>query len=257
MHELESSQAQLIQVEKSSAIGTMVAGVAHELNNPLTSMLQFVQYLQRRHPEEGRTASVLEDLALETERCIGIVDDLLVFSRSSSGEKFESEYVEVSLPDLLERVEGLLAYRFRETGARMSTRVSSEVPPVQARGEQITQVLLNLLSNALDVLEGVSDPEIVVTMEAGDGRLAVSVADNGGGISTSDRERVFDPFFTTKPVGKGTGLGLSVSRGIVEAQGGTLTWENRPDGGTVFCMSLPLDEAQGESSHDATCAGSG
>lgn len=238
MRDLQASEAQLIQAEKASAVGTMVAGVAHELNNPLTAMLQFAQYARKHMPDGEQAAAVLGDLEAEVKRCIEIVDNLLSFSRNKPEE--EGKLADESLLILLERVERLLAYRIREQGVSILKKIDARLPLVPIRSDRIAQVFLNLMLNALDAVSPTPDPEIVIRMGVEGGFVQVSFEDNGIGVPVEDRLLVFDPFFTTKPVGKGTGLGLSVSRGIVESHGGSLHCEDRPGGGTVFRLLLPL-----------------
>jgi PAS domain S-box-containing protein len=236
--ELEESQAQLVQTEKMSALGTMTGGVAHELNNPMMGILNFIQYCLKHTSSDERTYPVLQDAERAAERCISIVQDLLTFCRMDT--KVKEKYEKVDLIEILERVLRLLSYRTEKERVSVATHYADQVPEIQARANAIEQVFLNLMINALDALKGSEKKEVHVDIQ-GDGEFVrVRVADTGCGIAPEAFSRIFDPFFTTKPTGQGTGLGLSVCQGAIQAHGGEITCESEPGAGTTFNILLPI-----------------
>ena len=235
--ELRESQYQLIQSEKMGALGTLTAGIAHELNNPMMGILNFIQYALKHSPSSGKVASVLGDAERETLRCISIFRDLLTFSRCE-GSITETP-CEADFMVILKRILSLLSYRVVKEGVEIATCAASHVPPLWVRGGHIQQVFLNLLTNALDAVMERETKRIQIEIHPSRDEVAVKVSDTGSGISVHDLPRIFDPFFTTKPPGKGTGLGLCVSRSIVEAHGGRILCESQLGHGTTFTVWLP------------------
>ncbi len=254
IEELQRKELQLIQSEKMASLGQLVAGVAHELNNPISIVYGFLGQVSRRLSMlrealvRGQTvdADVFEELddmlsrskegALRTKN---IVSDLRTFSRLD-----EAEFKDVDLHAGLESTLHLLEHRL---GDRLTVhRDYGDLPPVACYAGQMNQVFMNLLSNAIDAIEhrGGSGDIYVRTwaLEDAEGqqRVAVSVRDTGTGIPPDKVSRVFDPFFTTKPVGEGTGLGLSVSHGIVSKHGGIIRVESRMGEGSTFTVELPI-----------------
>ncbi len=243
--ELQATQAQLLQSEKMRSLGQLVAGVAHELNNPIGFVHANLQLLPGyvdklidaqetggdvRKPREA-IRKLLSRSREGTERVKNIVMDLRSFSRMDQAALSDAD-----LNAELSRTLGLMEPRFKD-GIRVE-REFGALPPVRCYPAQLNQVFMNLLMNAADALEGRGTIR-VATRARGDG-VTVSIADDGPGIPEPIRERIFEPFFTTKPVGQGTGLGLSISHGIVERHGGRLSVECPPSGGTVFAIDLPL-----------------
>lgn len=240
--ELKRSQAKLIQTEKVAALGTLTAGIAHELNNPMMGMLNFIQYCLKHTGREHRTHEILEDAERETRRCIKIVQNLLTFSRveSSESEPFEIADLEI----LTDRVCRLLSYRIEKEGVSLYRHMDDNVPKIPLKVGNFQQVILNLLGNALDAVKESETKQIDITVSNRGKILQIMVADTGSGIPPDKQDYVLDPFFTTKPVGKGTGLGLSVSQGIIHDHGGTLTFDSDPGKGTTFVVELPLKREQ-------------
>jgi PAS domain S-box-containing protein len=240
---LERQSAILAQQAKMSAIGVLVAGVAHELNNPLMAMLHFAQYCLKHIAEDDRSYTVLQDIEHEAMRCIDIVKNLLTFSHSGDGRK---ERYELKNPaEILERVVTLLSYRIEKEGVSVTSHVDKETPNIRMRVNAMQDVILNLLTNALDALEESEKKELNIDIHPEDDGILVSVADSGIGISPETLNNIYDPFFTTKPVGRGTGLGLSLCQGIIHAQGGEIRCESEPGKGTVFHVSIPLKRRKG------------
>jgi two-component system, NtrC family, sensor kinase len=250
--ELQTTQAQLIQSAKMASLGELVAGVAHEINNPLsfaTSHLDTARRIfQKIEPECHKTlseASVadwtradsrLREMATGLERIAELVVKLRTFSRLDEGERKK-----VSVRECVESVLMILAHRM---GNRIRVETHLHEPDrIDCFAGLLNQALLNLVSNAIDAIEG----EGQVTVDAGaDGEFfAITVSDTGHGIPDDLRERVLEPFFTTKPVGQGTGLGLSITYSIVRKHGGTLELSRREGGGTVATIRLPITSTPG------------
>jgi PAS domain S-box-containing protein len=244
--EIERQREALHQSEKLAALGSLLAGVSHELNNPLSILIGNALMLQG---EAEKVAPALAERAQRiqaaAERCGRIVRSFLAMARQ---RKTQPRPVEVEF--LAGNALQLLAYGMRAAGIQVEQAIAPGLPPVFCDPDQMTQVLTNLLVNAQQALEGEPQPRLIRISAAADGELvAIQVADNGPGISVDLRSRVFDPFFTTKPAGAGTGIGLAVSRGIVEAHGGSLTLA-ATDRGACFVLRLPRrdpDEAVAES----------
>jgi len=235
---LKESQAQLIQAEKLGALGTLTAGIAHELNNPMMGMLNFSQYCKKHVDKETKVYSVLDDMERETKRCIDIVKNLQTFSRMKSEKADTLE--NIACGEIIERVRKLLSYRLDKDGVTFNVTTSPECPNVSVDASNIQQVFLNLIGNAVDAVKDTETRSIDIQIDRdSDKQVMVRVADTGCGIPEHIQKKIFDPFYTTKGVGKGTGLGLSVSRGIVEKAGGSIEFDSEPEKGTVFTVRLP------------------
>ncbi len=242
---LKATQAQLLQAEKLSAIGQLVAGVAHELNNPLTSVIGYAQLLQEE-VREARTADPsrpatdlshdLRRIAEEAERAAKIVRNLLAFARRQTAARAEQD-----IADVMSRVLSLRAYEFRLSAIDLTTDFEPGLPPVLGDGGQLQQALLNLLLNAEQAMRGRPARRIRVGARHVPEADAVElfIADSGHGIPDENLRRIFDPFFTTREVGEGTGLGLSICYGIVRDHGGQISVESRVGQGTTFKVLLP------------------
>jgi PAS domain S-box-containing protein len=236
LEQLRAAQDELVQVGKMAAVGTLAAGVSHELNNPLATMLMAAQSLLRRLPPESPLrgmASTIERQALRSGRLVTL---LLDFSRRRSGE---SERVLVE--DLVGRVAELARSYVRGGNALLSVeRPAAPLPPVQASGEQIEVALLNVVKNALDATESGGEVRIALGQERREGAdgVAIAVHDTGCGIPPEVLPQIFDPFFTTKPVGHGTGLGLSLTHRIIESHGGQIRVDSQPGCGTTVTLWL-------------------
>ena len=235
---LQQSRVQLVQSEKMSAVGILVAGVAHELNNPLMGMLNYAQYCIKHTDKDDRRYSVLRDIEHETRRCVDIVQNLLTFSHMETGNG--EPYQKTSCVVLLERVLKLLSYRIERGRVLLTQHISEGTPDIRVAANKIQQVFLNLIANALDALEESDKKEIHISLLQKGEFVQVGIADTGCGIAPEKLQKIFDPFFTTKPVGKGTGLGLSTSRAIIEEHAGEITCESKPGTGTKFKVSLPI-----------------
>jgi PAS domain S-box-containing protein len=224
---------QLIHSERLSAVGQLVAGVAHEINNPLQAVMGFTELLIEGEQRPEVRADLLQ-IRTDAGRAAKIVHNLLLFARR--------ETLERSVADINEIVRSTLALRAFDYRTRLITleeELSNDVPLIVANREQVQQILVNLLLNAEHAIRISGEPgTVAVRSGCADGAAFVEIADNGPGIPTETAGRVFEPFFTTKPVGEGTGLGLSVSLGIAEAHGGSLTLMPSAQG-ACFRLTLP------------------
>jgi two-component system, NtrC family, sensor kinase len=232
---LKNTQAQLIQSEKLSGIGEFVAGVAHELNNPLTSVMGFSELLKKadQDPQHQRYLDMIHKSSL---RCQKIVQSLLSFARRHQPERKLS-----SLNELLEAAAEMLQYQMRTSNIEVITRLDHKLPKVMVDPHQVQQVFLNIINNARQAIESHLPKGCVkLTSERYGDRARVIIEDNGPGISEAHLSKVFDPFFTTKEVGKGTGLGLSLCYGIVKEHGGHISVRSKLGSGSAFTIEFPL-----------------
>jgi two-component system NtrC family sensor kinase len=226
----------LYQREKLAALGSLLAGVSHELNNPLSVVVARAVLLE----EQGDSATQVAAAKIRTaaERCARIVRTFLAMARQQPPQRGP-----VALNDVITAALDITGYAVRTSSIEMTLNLSDNIPPILADADQLHQVLLNLIINAQQSLQDQPAPRrIAVTssFDPGTDVLRVVVADNGPGIPEHLRVRVFEPYFTTKPTGIGLGVGLAVSLGIVEAHGGALTVECPPKGGAVFTITLPV-----------------
>jgi signal transduction histidine kinase len=246
---LQETQAQLVQAAKLSAVGQLVSGVAHELNNPLSVVIGHGQLMLTRDPPPEIRRPV-ELIVSQGDRMAKIVQSLLIFSRQRATARGP-----VDLPEIIEQTLVLRAAQLRLSGVTVVTEHEPDRPPADGDAHQLQQVILNLLLNAEQALlqsrkdvtggpnaESRPASRIVIRTstrkEAGRDWTHVEMEDNGPGIAPAVLPRIFEPFFTTKAVGQGTGLGLSVSYGIIQQHGGRLTAESQP-GRTVFAFEVP------------------
>ncbi len=228
---LRASQARVIQQEKMAAFGLLAAGIAHEVGNPLAALSALVQMIQRHDPDTY-TAEKLELAACQLGRIERTIRELVDFSRPAS-----TAVARVRPGEVVEEALGIAKYYQRTKQRAISTDLAPDLPAVRAGRDHLTQVILNLVLNAIDATE--KGGRIHLEARADAGFLRLSIEDDGRGIGLADRCRLFQPFFTTKP--HGTGLGLFVSRQIVEELGGTLTYESTPGLGSTFTVRLPAD----------------
>lgn len=233
--ELKSLQGQLIRSEKLAALGQLVAGVAHELNNPLTAVMGYGELLCEDIPS-GPMRERLDKLVNEGRRMKKIVENLLRFSRQRAVDRQS-----VDLRPVLQDVLALREYYVRTRGLEVVLDVQQDMPKVAVDEDQFKQILLNLINNAIDAVE--SEPgakRIIVRAFATGNRAVLEIEDTGAGFA--DLSRALDPFYTTKPVGKGTGLGLSICYGIIKEHDGEIRLENLEPHGARVSVELPLSE---------------
>ncbi len=219
---------QSVQREKLAAMGTLVAGLAHELLNPLGALKSLGECWDEGIQREDDPQKLVD----QSNRCIHLVKDLLRLSRGQ-----EAKFTEVDPKAVLARVEGLVSSDFRGRSIGLTITTQPELPTVKGNAEQLVQVLLNLLTNAVAALDQTEGGQVVVSTAVEPDLLRVSVADNGPGIPAKDLQRIFDPFMTTKE--DGHGLGLSIIQRLVQDHGGVIRAQNRPAGGAIFTVELP------------------
>jgi two-component system NtrC family sensor kinase len=227
-------QDQLIQSEKMSAIGQLIAGIAHDLNNPLASVVGFADFLAESGDVPPALAEPLRVIRQEAERAATIVKNLLSFARRQEGERLPQ-----SVQPMLESVLALLRNELMALKVDATLTVEPGIPDIEMNPNQIKQVFVNLLNNAAQAIASTGRPgRIAITARRWLDGVAVSVADDGPGIPEELLPRVFEPFFTTKTEGEGTGLGLSICQGIVKEHGGRITLESSPGAGAIFTVEL-------------------
>ena len=231
---LRHTQEQLLQSEKMAAIGQLISGVAHELNNPLTAILGYSELLKSEESISGRGADYLEKLYKQAQRTHHIVQNLLSFARQRKPERHQ-----VQVNQVIEETLALREYDLRANRIQVHRQLDPALPEISGDFHQLQQVILNILNNAVDaVLDAKRGGEIRLTTRVEKDNLRIEITDNGPGVT--NLHRVFDPFYTTKPVGKGTGLGLSICYGIVKEHGGEIQAQNASPSGATFSVTLPL-----------------
>lgn len=237
MEAQRSAENRLVQAAKLAAVGEMAAGIAHELNNPLTSVMGFAELAMEEIPETSATRKDLELVVRESARARDVVRRLLDFARQS-----ESTRANASMNEVIEDVVALSRHLIHTNGVELILDLEESLPWVRMDANQMKQVLLNLVHNALQAMPGGGELEISSSTAVRDGRngVEVTVRDTGVGISQLDQSRIFEPFFTTKGDQGGTGLGLSVTYGIVTGHGGQIDVESQPGEGSIFRVWLPL-----------------
>ncbi len=232
---LDGTKEQLIQAEKMTALGELIAGVAHEVNNPLASIIGYTQLLMLRDIKQDIRRR-LETIAREANRMAKIVSNLLAFARKHAPEKSL-----LGLNGIVEKTLELKAYHLRVSQIHVVKDLASDLPPTLLDFHQIQQVLLNLLNNAEQAIaETGRGGTIRLATRPVNGRIELRISDDGPGVPAEVQERIFEPFFTTKKEGKGTGLGLSLCYGIIQEHGGTIRVESRIGEGATFVIELPI-----------------
>lgn len=237
----KQAEARIAQAEKLAALGTLAAGVMHEINNPLATIAAAAEALETR-VREGRVSgdalvtelyAVLGLIAHEVNRCAGIVGGVLDFSRPKPAHREP-----VAINDIVQRTLFLLGHHARFKNLRVDTMLGADVPPVLGNDEQLIQVLMALLLNAMDAMHDQGTIQLRTGVEPG-GAVRLEVEDHGEGIPRTDLPRIFEPFYTTKPVGRGTGLGLSVCYSIVSDHDGRIEVSSTIGRGSTFTIFLP------------------
>ncbi|HIP96706.1 MAG TPA: response regulator, partial [Anaerolineae bacterium] len=231
--ELQEAQEQLIQSEKLASIGQLAAGVAHELNNPISVMLGFSQAILRKLTEDDPLRKPLATIEREGLRCKGIIQNLLDFARRS-----KPSLQPTNVNEVLEAACALIEHQISLDNVVVTKGYDPHLPQVLADANQLQQVFVNIIINARDAMPRGGTLRLI-TRSLGD-EVHIIFSDTGIGIPPENIKRIFDPFFTTKEVGQGTGLGLSVSYGIVEQHGGTIEVKSEVGVGTTFIVKLPV-----------------
>ncbi|MCP3927131.1 MAG: response regulator [Desulfobacterales bacterium] len=253
----EERAVQLVHADRMVTIGTLVAGVAHEINNPTTFISVNAQTLEqywsvlkevfnicpKDHPNYEKlmfiaeeTPQVLQGILSGTKRINSIVSGLKSFSRQDK-PKSEPYDIHKSIDTALELCVSVLKHN-----VKVEKKYFPDMPQLTGDSQKIEQVLVNLFTNAVDAMAGTKSAQLTIGTDYRETTSIIFVQDNGPGLTDEAMKRIWDPFFTTKPVGKGTGLGMSISAGIIEGHNGTLKVKNRPEGGAEFVISLPVNE---------------
>ncbi|MEP7001898.1 MAG: ATP-binding protein, partial [bacterium] len=229
---------QLLQQEKLVAVGQLVSGVAHELNNPLAGVMAFAQLLLASPvPLDDEPRQAVETIHREARRAAKIVSSLLTFARQQPAER-----VAARLNDIITDTLELRRYAIRTAGIDVTLDLDPELPSTWADPFQLQQVVLNLLVNAEQALADMDTDRTIgirTAREGGGSQIVLVISDNGPGIARDQVDRIFNPFYTTKPVGQGTGLGLSISDGIIHEHGGRIRVDTSPGAGATFTVEIP------------------
>jgi signal transduction histidine kinase len=240
--ELDKQQEQIIQSRKMGAIGTLTAGIAHELNNPLNNILITIEAILDGYGDlsDEKKKALLNDAFGQTRRAGDIVKNLLDFSRFR-----ETSFDEMSINEIINTSTSLIANEASLKNIRIRLKLSQDLSPVKVDKNQMQQVFINIFLNAIQAMP--DEGELEVESYSEDKYIRVDITDTGPGIPPDILEKIFDPFFTTKDVGKGTGLGLSVAYGIINKHNGSITARSQPGKGTIFSVKLPpMDENKAE-----------
>jgi PAS domain S-box-containing protein len=237
-------ESQLVNTEKMASMGTLAAGVAHELNNPLGVVLGYTDLLLEKTAKESQDYEDLKIIERHSLHCKEVVENLLSFARQGEGE---SQYCDIY--EAIHEIVGVVKHSLDMNNVALRLDLASGLPKVKGDARQMQQVFLNLINNAAAAMNGGGVLEIQASLDKGLDRVRIRVRDNGDGIIEEHIENIFDPFFTTKSEGEGTGLGLFVSHGIVTKYEGTITCESstlerrqRPRGTTFTVMLKPREE---------------
>lgn len=228
-------QSHLVQREKLASLGHLVAGAAHEIDQPLAAIMQDSEKLWSSHRLSGEQDAMVRKIVNHANRTRTLVSNLLSFAQQSAGDK---TIVDLSL--LLPRSAQMLELQRHDSRVRVETIVQPNLPRVLGNGNQLFQSFAQIVENALDALEEAGGGSLQITAQRIGDEVVLQFSDSGPGIR--EPHRVFDPFYTTKPIGKGTGLGLSAVYGVVQDHGGQITCRNQPGGGALFIVRLPAVE---------------
>lgn len=234
--QLQESREHMMQMEKLSALGTLVGGVAHEINNPLMGVMNYVEFAQQK-TSNAKIHKVLGQALHEIERIKNIVRNMLIYVRTKSNPS-DTCYINDTITQTLLLLEG----EFKKANVQIQLDIADHLPAICFSADSLQQVLVNLLLNARDALNDTNEPRISISATVNNALLELNICDNGTGIPEAVLTRIFDPFFTTKPPGKGTGLGLSVSHRLIEESGGSIIAYNKS--GCGCCMRLQFKIAQ-------------
>src|SRR5450432_2990639 len=241
--QLKAAQKKLLQSDRLASLGQLSASVAHEINNPVSGVLNLSMLMQRMLKEDGIPPNRLPEfrkylgqVTNETARVGRIVSDLLAFSRRGKPQQVPADVNRIVAMTL-----SLVEHKMKLTNVAVETTLCESLPPAHCDPSQIQQVVLNLVLNAAEATQSRAERHVAVSTSTSGGMVLIRVSDNGEGIPPENQAKIFDPFFTTKPEGKGVGLGLAVSYGIIGAHGGDIEVKSTVGEGTTFLVSLPLE----------------
>jgi C4-dicarboxylate-specific signal transduction histidine kinase len=238
---LKATQARLVETSKMRALGELVAGAAHEINNPLMASQTILHVILGKLPEDAPGRERLELIGKCNDRIERIVDHLKKFSRQT-----ETEFISLDINEPIENALTMTGQQLLNHDILIEKRLSNSLSKISGDINQLEQVFLNLISNAIDAMEGINRDKILIISSSSikeDGKtyVIVSFKDTGVGIPKENLDKIIAPFFTTKPVGKGTGLGLSLCFGIIESHGGRIDIQSELDKGTDVRILIPVD----------------
>ena len=247
---LKQQTAQLIQSEKMNAIGTLIAGVAHELNNPLMGIMNYTAYCQKHFPKDNKAYPVLNDLFEEACRSAEIVKSLLTFSRKN--DEHGVEEFNTNLLKVLQNSIKIIKFKLKDKDIHIILPTGNNVPACNISPNYAQQLIFNILDNAIHAVENCKKRIIEVKIQKVPNELLLHISDTGGGIDGDISNKIFDPFFTTKPAGIGTGLGLSICKNIINEIGGDITFHSSPGKGTTFTLSFPITKTEEKKQHQTS-----
>jgi len=226
-------QQQLLTSEKLASIGLLSAGVAHEINTPLTGISSYVQILQKKLSRSSH-GQILEKIEAQTERVARIIKNLLNFARNPS----EASFHKVDIKENLQEIISLIEYKLKTMNINLELKLE-KLRPLWAQGERLQQVFINIILNAIDAMP--DGGTLSIALSENSKQAMIKIQDTGTGIKDQHLPHIFDPFFTTKGVGKGTGLGLSISYAIIKEHEGQITVESEWGKGSLFTIYIPKD----------------
>ncbi len=229
-------QDQLVQKEKLASLGHLISGAAHEIDHPLDAIMNYSEELWSQQKLSSDQDALVRKIVQQARRTRDLVANLLSFAQQAPGDK-----TAVDLPALLSRAVHLLESRRQSSKVLVRLDVENGLPPVLGNAKQLFQSFVEIIENAMDALDETGGGLVEISARHEAGEILLFFSDNGPGIR--DPQRVFDPFYTTKPIGKGTGLGLSAVYGMVQDHGGSISCENKPQGGALFSIRLPITSA--------------
>jgi two-component system, NtrC family, sensor kinase len=243
--QLKAAQKKLLQSDRLASLGQLSASVAHEINNPVSGVLNLSMLMQRMLKEDGIPPNRIEEFRKylsqvtgETARVGRIVSDLLAFSRRGTPQRAPAD-----LNKIVRMTLSLVQHKMKLSNVAVEASLAEDLPAASCDASQMQQVVLNLVLNAAEATQAKSERRVRVETARGEGNVSLVVSDNGEGIPPENLSKIFDPFFTTKSEGKGVGLGLAVSYGIIQAHGGEIEVKSVVGEGTVFTVSLPIEPA--------------
>ncbi len=236
-------EMQLIQASKMAALGELAGGLAHQLNNPLVGVQNFVQLLLARMEENDPNRKLAETIERAGGECVKIIRNLLKFSRDS-----HHDFTSVEINPVINDVLSLLEKQINLEGVKIEKSLADDIPPFQGNETQLAQVIMNIIQNGAQAIEGSGTIQIRSRLSADGGEAVIEISDTGAGIPKIHRERIFEPFFTSKE--EGTGLGLSVAYGIVKNHHGSIHVDSEENRGTTFTLRFPLRPEAGNRQED-------
>ncbi len=240
--ELREKQELLVQKERLASMGQLSAGVAHEINNPIGTIILYSHTLRKEFPEGDHRREDLEMIVSEAMRCKDIVRDLLNFARQSRVTKEPTD-----LKKLIKEVFSIIKPEAEVKNIKMDAQFDESVPTVMIDRIQISQVLVNIMKNSIDAISGEGEIKVNITLNKSGEDVEIKVSDNGCGIKHENLSKLFTPFFTTKDMGKGTGLGLAIAYGVIKMHSGNISVESEPGKGTIFTISFPVNKVENDS----------